>query len=97
MGYVPAFVVQGFAGPGTMAPTVRLLNLNYNFIGDVGPLNGPVRLKQLMLIGSRLRSPKTFLKALRNMPNIKMVDIRYDWVFSLGASWGFTIPAFLSE
>lgn len=60
-----------------MVPNVRVLNLNYNFIADVNPLNGLVRLKRLTLVGSRLKSTKTFLKALRNMPDIEMIDVRY--------------------
>ena len=59
-----------------LVPNVRVLNLNYNFIADVTPLNGLVRLKRLTLVGSRLKGTKSFLKALRNMPDIKMIDIR---------------------
>lgn len=58
-------------------PNVRVLNLNYNFIADVTPLCGLVRLKRLTLVGSRLKGTKTFLKALRNMPDVEMIDIRY--------------------
>lgn len=60
-----------------MVPNIRVLNLNYNFIADVAPLCGLVRLKRLTLVGSRMKGTKGFLKALRNMPDIEMVDIRY--------------------
>lgn len=65
------------ANLGAMVPNIRVLNLNYNFIADVAPLCGLVRLKRLTLVGSRMKGTKGFLKALRNMPDIEMVDIRY--------------------
>ena len=65
--------------PETLAisiPNIRVLNLNYNFISDARPLQGLVRLKRLTLVGSRLRGTKGILIALRNMPDMEMVDLR---------------------
>jgi len=60
----------------TLAPNLRVLNLNYNFIEDAQPLEGLSRLKKLTLIGSRLKGTKSFLRILGGMPDLEMLDIR---------------------
>lgn len=60
----------------TLAPNLRVLNLNYNFIEDAQPLAGLSRLKKLTLIGSRLKGTKPFLRILGGMPDVEMLDIR---------------------
>ncbi|KDQ11108.1 hypothetical protein BOTBODRAFT_35643 [Botryobasidium botryosum FD-172 SS1] len=60
----------------TLVPNMRVLNLNYNFLTDVRPLEGLVRLKKMTIIGSRLKGTKTLLRALQKMPDMEMLDFR---------------------
>lgn len=60
-----------------LAPNLRVLNLNYNFINDVQPLEGLTRLKKLTLIGSRLAGTKPLLRVLERMGDVEMLDVRY--------------------
>ncbi|KZT12130.1 uncharacterized protein LAESUDRAFT_754633 [Laetiporus sulphureus 93-53] len=57
-------------------PNVRVLNLNYNFLEDVRPLAGLLRLRKLTIIGSRLKSARQLVKALKGMTDIEMLDFR---------------------
>ncbi|EJD43556.1 L domain-like protein, partial [Auricularia subglabra TFB-10046 SS5] len=66
-----------------LVPNVRVLNLNYNFLSDIGALVGLTRLRKLTVIGSRLKSVKAVIRVLRGMPDIEMVDFRMN-PFSLG-------------
>ena len=61
---------------GQLVPNVRVLNLNYNFLEDVKPLEGLTRLKKLTIIGSRLKGTKGLIKMAQGMPEIEMVDFR---------------------
>jgi hypothetical protein len=54
-----------------------VLNLNYNFLDDVRPLDGLRRLKKLTIIGSRLKGTKGIITVLRACPDVEMVDFRY--------------------
>jgi hypothetical protein len=63
---------------GTLVPNLRALNLNYNFLTDLYPLNGLGRLKKLTLIGSRMTTSKALIKCIRGMPDVEMIDFRYE-------------------
>lgn len=64
---------------GQLVPNVRVLNLNYNFIEDPGPLGGGglARLRKLTMIGSRVRGTKGLVRMLRGLPDVEMLDFRY--------------------
>jgi hypothetical protein len=61
---------------GRVIPNIRVLNLNYNFIGELGGLEGLVRLRKLSMIGSRLRGTRGVVGAVRGMKELEMVDFR---------------------
>lgn len=63
-----------------LVPNIRVLNLNYNFLEDVKPLEGLSRIKKLTIIGSRVKGTKGLIKMAQGMPEVEMVDFRY--VFS---------------
>lgn len=60
-----------------LIPNVRVLNLNYNFLEDVSPLEGLTRLRKLTVIGSRLKGTKGLIRLLQRMPDLEMLDFRY--------------------
>ena len=60
-----------------LTPNLRVLNLNYNFLEDVRPLQGLTRLRKLTIIGSRVKSMRDFVKILRGMLDVEMLDFRY--------------------
>ena len=62
----------------TLVPNVRVLNLNYNFLEDVGPLEGLNRMKKLSIIGSRVKGTKGLIRMVQRMGEIEMVDFRYE-------------------
>jgi Leucine-rich repeat (LRR) protein len=70
-------------GMSRMVPNLRVLNLNYNFLEDVRPLEGLTRLQKLTIIGSRLKNTKPLIRLLENMPDVEMLDFRY--VFGFGS------------
>ncbi|KAG7088634.1 hypothetical protein E1B28_012606 [Marasmius oreades] len=59
-----------------LIPNVRVLNLNYNFLEDVRPLEGLTRMAKLTVIGSRLKGTKAIIKILQQMPEVEMLDLR---------------------
>ncbi|KAG1763031.1 hypothetical protein EDD22DRAFT_888907 [Suillus occidentalis] len=61
---------------GRLAPNLRVLNLNYNFLNDALPLEGLSRLRKLTMIGSRLKGTKQLIRILQRMPDVEMVDFR---------------------
>ena len=61
----------------TLAPNLRILNLNYNFIEEAQSLGGLSRLKKLTLIGSRLKGTKALIRILQGMPDVEMLDFRW--------------------
>jgi len=61
---------------GRLIPNVRVLNLNYNFIGEMGGLEELKRLKKLSMIGSRMRGTRGIVRALKRMEELEMVDFR---------------------
>ena len=62
----------------SLVPNVRVLNLNYNFLEDVGPLEGLNRMKKLSIIGSRVKGTKGLIRMVQRMGEIEMVDFRYE-------------------
>ena len=64
-------------GMARLVPNLRVLNLNYNFLEDVRPLEGLTRLQKLTIIGSRLKNTKPLIRLLENMPDVEMLDFRY--------------------
>ena len=65
----------------SLVPNVRVLNLNYNFLEDVGPLDGLRRMKKLSIIGSRVKGTKGLIRMVQRMGEIEMVDFRYELPF----------------
>jgi len=63
-------------GMAQLVPNLRVLNLNYNFLEDVGGLAGLGRLRKLTIIGSRLKETKGLLGVLESMPELEMLDSR---------------------
>ncbi|KAG5648392.1 hypothetical protein DXG03_004966 [Asterophora parasitica] len=61
---------------GKLAPNLRALNLNYNFLEDARPLEGLGRLRKLTMIGSRLKGTKPVIRLLQRMPDVEMLDLR---------------------
>ena len=60
-----------------LAPNLRNLNLNYNFLEDVRPLAGLTRMRRLTLVGSRVAAAKALVRVLRGMLDVEMLDFRY--------------------
>ena len=65
----------------SLVPNVRVLNLNYNFLEDVGPLDGLNRMKKLSIIGSRVKGTKGLIRMVQRVGEIEMVDFRYERPF----------------
>jgi Leucine-rich repeat (LRR) protein len=63
-------------GLAQLVPNLRVLNVNYNFLEDIGALEGLTRLKKLTIIGSRLKSAKPLIRLLQRMPEVEMLDCR---------------------
>ena len=63
-----------------LIPNVRVLNLNYNFLGtsDVSSaLSGLTRLRKLTIVGNRMAGTKSLIQMLGGMgENIEMLDFR---------------------
>ena len=70
----------------SLVPNVRVLNLNYNFLEDVGPLEGLSRVKKLSIIGSRVKGTKGLIRMVQRMGEIEMVDFRYEMPFLEGTA-----------
>lgn len=64
---------------GYKVPNLRILNLNYNAIGDLRPLTGIVRLQTLLLAGNRIsRLRQTFTLFQRIGRDMIEVDLRHN-------------------
>jgi protein NUD1 len=59
-----------------LAPNLRVLNLNYNFLEDTRPLEGLTRLRKVTVIGSRLKGTKPLIRLIQHMPDLEMLDFR---------------------
>ncbi|KAH0536403.1 hypothetical protein FGG08_006728 [Glutinoglossum americanum] len=61
---------------GNMAPNVRVLNLNFNALKDIRPLQGILRLKKLLLAGNRLVRLRKTTGVLTKFKSLSKVDLR---------------------
>lgn len=62
---------------GKMVPNLRVVNLNYNFLGDIAkPFSGLSRLRKISAVGSRLKGSKSIVRMLQKMPDMEQVDLR---------------------
>ena len=75
----------------SLVPNVRVLNLNYNFLEEVGPLEGLKRVRKLSIIGSRVKGTKGLIRMVQRMGEIEMVDFRYEIPFLGGGAKGTDI------
>jgi len=64
------------ANLAVLIPNVRTLNLNFNFISNVQPLQGLARLRKLSLVGSHVQGTKSLIKCVRKMTELELVDFR---------------------
>lgn len=61
-----------------MVPNLRVINLNYNFLGDIAkPMAGLSRLRKISVVGSRLKGSKSIVRLLQKMPEMEQVDLRW--------------------
>ena len=77
-----------------LTPTLRNLNLNYNFLDDIRPLEGLTRMRKLTIIGSRVKVTKQFVKILRGMLDVEMLDFRYVRAFGFFAFVAVPVESF---
>ena len=77
----------------SLVPNVRVLNLNYNFLEEVGPLEGLNRMRKLSIIGSRVKGTKGLIRMVQRMGEIEMVDFRYDIPILVKGRRGRTSPS----
>lgn len=68
---------------GRTFTNVRVLNLNFNAISDIKPLEGIVRLSRLMLASNRISHMRTAINTLSGFRTLKELDTRYN-PFTLG-------------
>jgi protein NUD1 len=59
-----------------LAPNLRTVNLNYNFLEEVKGLEGLTRLAKLTIVGSRLSSTKAMIRVLQGLPELEVLDLR---------------------
>ncbi|KAJ6557226.1 hypothetical protein DFH09DRAFT_1163435 [Mycena vulgaris] len=60
----------------TLAPNLRALNLNYNFLEDVRGLEGLTRLRKLSVVGARLKGTKEIIRVVRGLAEVEVLDFR---------------------
>jgi Leucine-rich repeat (LRR) protein len=61
---------------GSLIANTRVLNLNYNALTNIKPLEGIVRLKKLYLAGNRLPEPTSISEVLSRFPGLTIADLR---------------------
>ncbi|KPV72496.1 uncharacterized protein RHOBADRAFT_39560 [Rhodotorula graminis WP1] len=59
-----------------VVPNVRVLNLDYNFIQDISPLSGLVRLTKLSLVGARIAKARPLAVVLATLTELESFDMR---------------------
>ena len=52
-------------GVAQLAPNLRALNLNYNFLEDVRGLEGLARLRKLSVVGARLKVWSAYVRRVK--------------------------------
>lgn len=63
---------------GRTVTNVRVLNLNFNAISDITPLEGIVRLTKLMLVSNRVSRLRETVKILSGFRTLQELDLRYN-------------------
>lgn len=61
---------------GNHFPNLRVLNLNFNGISDLAPLQGAIKLKSLYIGKNRIRKMRRTCLTLSRLPSLKKVDLR---------------------
>lgn len=64
---------QGF---GDCFPNMRVLNLNFNALSDLSPLQGSIKLKQLLLAKNRIKKMRRTCLTLSRLPALQKIDMR---------------------
>ncbi|KAK5997705.1 Septation initiation network scaffold protein cdc11 [Cladobotryum mycophilum] len=61
---------------GQMMPNLRMLNLNFNAISNLGPLRFIPRMKKLLVAGNRLADSTSVTELLTDFPHLTQLDLR---------------------
>ncbi|BGP26239.1 leucine-rich repeat protein [Rhodotorula toruloides] len=60
----------------SVIPNVRVLNLDYNFLHDLAPLQGLTRMTKLSVVGARLAKARPVATVLASLLELESVDLR---------------------
>lgn len=60
----------------SVVPNVRVLNLNFNSVDNLSPLEGLTRLTKLTIVGARLSKCRPVASVLSSMPELEELDLR---------------------
>lgn len=61
---------------GQLMPNLRVVNLNFNALSDLSPLQYIPRLKRVLAAGNRLASASDTVQTLSGFPHLQTVDLR---------------------
>lgn len=61
---------------GQLMPNLRVVNLNFNALSDLSPLQYIPRLKRVLAAGNRLASASDTVQVLSGFPHLQTVDLR---------------------
>lgn len=61
---------------GQLMPNLRTLNLNFNAVADLSPLQFVSRLKKLLVAGNRLTDSTAATQLLTEFPHLRRLDVR---------------------
>ncbi|KAH7320808.1 hypothetical protein B0I35DRAFT_427809 [Stachybotrys elegans] len=61
---------------GQLMPNLRTLNMNFNAVSDLSPLQYIPRLKKLLAAGNRLTDSTSVIKLLTEFPHLTQLDLR---------------------
>ncbi|KAF4505918.1 hypothetical protein G6O67_007817 [Ophiocordyceps sinensis] len=64
------------ASMGQLIPNLRTLNLNFNAVADLSPLQFVPRLKKLLVAGNRLTDSTAVMQLLTEFPHLTQLDVR---------------------
>ncbi|KAF9027486.1 L domain-like protein [Hymenopellis radicata] len=87
---------------GDVAPNLRTVNLNWNFLEGLGGLKGCGRVRKMSAVGNRVGSVRRLVKDIKAMSELEVVDVRGNpcvggWYLPLvdegsDAAWRRTLP-----
>ncbi len=88
---------------GDVAPNLRTVNLNWNFLEGLGALKGCGRVRKLSAVGNRVGHVRRLVKDIKAMSELEVVDVRGNpcvggWYLPLegqqgsDAAWRRTLP-----